>query len=244
MSEQPPARSIDDAARRQRLDLLPGLMRERILVLDGAMGTLIQGYELGEQEFRGQRFADHPSDLRGANDLLALTQPKVVAEIHARYLGAGADIIETNTFNANAVSLADYGLQAHAEEMNRAAAALARRAADIAETSDRPRFVAGALGPTTRTASISPDVNDPGARNVTWAQLVTAYRDAGRGLATGGADLLLIETIFDTLNAKAAIAAAREVVPQLPLWISVTIVDLSGRTLSGQTVEAFGCEAT
>jgi 5-methyltetrahydrofolate--homocysteine methyltransferase len=243
MSEQPPARSIDDAARRQRLDLLPGLMRERILVLDGAMGTLIQGYELGEQEFRGQRFADHPSDLRGANDLLALTQPKVVAEIHARYLGAGADIIETNTFNANAVSLADYGLQAHAEEMNRAAAALARRAADIAETSDRPRFVAGALGPTTRTASISPDVNDPGARNVTWAQLVTAYRDAGRGLATGGADLLLIETIFDTLNAKAAIFALEELFDELgyrlPVMISGTITDASGRTLSGQTVGAF-----
>ncbi|CAN5622439.1 methionine synthase [soil metagenome] len=243
MSERTPARPVDEAGRRQRLDLLPGLLRERILVLDGAMGTLIQRHELTEEQFRGERFAGHPTDLRGANDLLVLTQPAVVSEIHAQYLDAGADIISTNTFNATAVSLADYGLQGHAEEMNRAAAALARGAADAAETPDRPRFVAGALGPTTRTASISPDVNDPGARNVTWAQLVDAYRDAARGLATGGADLLLIETIFDTLNAKAAIFAVEELFEELghrlPVMISGTITDASGRTLSGQTVGAF-----
>jgi 5-methyltetrahydrofolate--homocysteine methyltransferase len=243
MPERDPARPVDQSARRQRLELLPGLLRERILVLDGAMGTLIQSHQLTEADFRGDRFADHPRDLRGANDLLSMTQPEVIAGIHARYLEAGADIIETNTFNANAVSLADYGLQLHAEEMNRAAAAVARAAADRAEVSGRPRFVAGALGPTTRTASISPDVNDSGARNVTWAQLVEAYHDAARGLATGGADLLLIETIFDTLNGKAAIFALEELFDELgyrlPVMISGTITDASGRTLSGQTVGAF-----
>ncbi|HVM30936.1 MAG TPA: methionine synthase [Candidatus Limnocylindrales bacterium] len=245
MSDPGPVRPVDEAARQQRLERLPDLLRERILVLDGAMGTVIQGYRLGEQDFRGERFVDHPADLRGANDLLVLTRPEVIGEIHGRYLDAGADIISTNTFNANAISLADYGLQSHAEEINRAAAALARRAADDAEVRDsgRPRFVAGALGPTTRTASISPDVNDPGARNVTWAQLVAAYRDAARGLIGGGADLLLVETIFDTLNAKAAIFALEELFEELglrlPLMISGTITDASGRTLSGQTVGAF-----
>ncbi|HEY7599682.1 MAG TPA: homocysteine S-methyltransferase family protein, partial [Candidatus Limnocylindrales bacterium] len=239
------ARGEIGEARRQRIQLLPGLLRERILVLDGAMGTLIQRHELSEEQFRGERFADHPRDLRGANDLLVLTQPAVIAGIHAEYLAAGADIIETNTFNANAVSLADYGLEPYAREMNRTAAGIARRAADeqTARTPDKPRFVAGALGPTTRTASISPDVNDPGARNVTWAQLVDAYADAARGLVEGGADLLLIETIFDTLNAKAAIFAVESVFEELglrlPLMISGTITDASGRTLSGQTVEAF-----
>jgi 5-methyltetrahydrofolate--homocysteine methyltransferase len=245
MSDHVPARPVDEAARHERLERLPGLLGERILVMDGAMGTLIQGYTLDESDFRGERFADHPTDLRGANDLLVLTQPGVIGEIHARYLEAGADIISTNTFNANAISLADYGLQAHAEEMNRAAAAVARAAADAAEARDgaRPRYVAGALGPTTRTASISPDVNDPGARNVTWGQLVEAYRDAARGLAIGGADLLLIETIFDTLNGKAAIFAVEELFDELgyrlPVMISGTITDASGRTLSGQTVGAF-----
>jgi 5-methyltetrahydrofolate--homocysteine methyltransferase len=245
MREHRPASTVDQAARRRRFELLPELVRERILVLDGAMGTLIQGHQLTEADFRGERFADHPSDLRGANDLLVLTRPGVIGEIHAMYLDAGADIISTNTFNANAISLSDYGLQAHSEEMNRAAATIARRAADVqtGRTPDRPRFVAGALGPTTRTASISPEVNDPGARNVTWAQLVGAYRDAARGLASGGADLLLIETIFDTLNAKAAIFAVEELFGELgyrlPVMISGTITDASGRTLSGQTVGAF-----
>jgi 5-methyltetrahydrofolate--homocysteine methyltransferase len=231
--------------RLERLERLPQLLRERILVLDGAMGTMIQRHELNEEQFRGERFADHPSDLRGANDLLVLTQPEVIRGIHADYLDAGADIIETNTFNSNAVSLSDYGLESIAEEMNEAAARLARAAADEAEARDpgRPRYVAGALGPTTRTASISPDVNDPGARNVTFDQLTAAYVDAARGLVAGGADILLIETIFDTLNAKAAIVAVEtlwdELGWRLPLMISGTITDASGRTLSGQTVGAF-----
>jgi len=230
-------------AREQRIARLHRLIGERILVLDGAMGTMIQGYQLGEEDFRGDRFADHPRDLRGANDLLVLTRPHVITEIHHAYLEAGADIIETNTFNANAVSLSDYALEPYAEEMNRAAATIARAAADAASTPDRPRFVAGALGPTTRTASISPDVNDPGARNVTLAQLVAAYTGAARGLVAGGADILLIETIFDTLNGKAAIFAVENLFDELgfrlPVMISGTITDASGRTLSGQTVGAF-----
>ncbi|MEX2548321.1 MAG: methionine synthase, partial [Chloroflexota bacterium] len=238
-------RTPSDKAREKRIALLPGLLRERILVLDGAMGTMIQRHELDEAAFRGERFADHPSDLRGANDLLVLTRPDVIREIHAAYLDAGADIIETNTFNANAVSMADYGLQAHSEEMNRAAATIAREAADAATQKNpaKPRFVAGALGPTTKTLSLSPDVNDPGARGVTWDQLVSAYTDAARGLVAGGADILLIETIFDTLNGKAAIFAVESLFEELglrlPLMISGTITDQSGRTLSGQTVAAF-----
>jgi 5-methyltetrahydrofolate--homocysteine methyltransferase len=232
-----------NTTRVERIARLPELIGQRILVLDGAMGTLIQQHQLDEAAFRGDRFADHPRDLRGENDLLSLTQPAVIAGIHRQYLDAGADIIETNTFNANAISLADYALEPYAEEINRAAAALARQAADAAETANRPRFVAGSLGPTNRTLSISPDVNDPGARNVTWDQLVGAYRDAARGLVDGGADLLLIETIFDTLNAKAAIFAVEslfeEIGFRLPLMISGTITDASGRTLSGQTVGAF-----
>jgi 5-methyltetrahydrofolate--homocysteine methyltransferase len=228
------------AARKARL---AELMRERILVLDGAMGTLIQAHKLTEADFRSARFADHPHDLRGENDLLSLTAPEVIAGIHRQYLDAGADIISTNTFNANAISLADYALEAYAEEINRAAAALARAAADESETPDRPRFVAGSLGPTNRTLSISPDVNDPGARNVTWAQLVSAYHDAARGLVDGGADILLIETIFDTLNGKAAIFAVEtlfeEVGYRIPVIVSGTITDASGRTLTGQTVGAF-----
>ena len=229
-----------------RLALLPGLLRERILVLDGAMGTMLQAYRFGEAEFRGDRFRDHPRDLRGNSDLLCLTQPDAVAAVHTGYLGAGADIITTNSFTATRIAQADYGLDpATVRELNVAAARVARDASDAAERAepDRPRFVAGSLGPTNRTASMSADVSDPAARSVTWDELVTAYRESAAGLVEGGADLLLIETIFDTLNAKAAIFAVQslfdELGERLPLMISGTIVDASGRTLSGQTVEAF-----
>uniref|UniRef100_UPI003FA37690 methionine synthase n=1 Tax=Nocardioides sp. N13(2025) TaxID=3453405 RepID=UPI003FA37690 len=218
-------------------------MSERIMVLDGAMGTAIQRDRPDEAGYRGERFADHPSDLIGNNDLLTLTQPQVIRAIHEDYLNAGADIIETNTFNANAVSLADYGLEDLAYELNYESARLARSAADAVATDDRPRWVAGALGPTTRTASISPDVNDPGARNVSFDQLAEAYLVAARGLVDGGSDLLMIETIFDTLNAKAAIFAVETLFEEQgrrwPVIISGTITDASGRTLSGQVTEAF-----
>ena len=233
------------ARRSDRLERLPGLLHERILILDGAMGTMIQAHQLDEAAFRGARFRDHPQDLRGANDLLVLTQPAVISGIHAAYLDAGADIISTNTFNATRVSMADYALEPVVEEVNAVAARLARAAADAAEARDpgRPRYVAGALGPTTRTASLSPTVEDPGARNVTFEELRAAYAEAARGLVEGGADLLLIETIFDTLNAKAAIFAVEELFEalgeRLPVMISGTITDASGRTLSGQTVAAF-----
>jgi len=221
------------------------LLARRILIIDGAMGTMIQRHELGEADYRGERFADHPSDLQGNNDLLVLTQPEVIRDIHAAYLEAGADIVETNTFNANAISQADYGLESIVYELNHAATQLAREAADAAtrSTPDRPRLVAGALGPTNRTASISPDVEDPGARNVTFEQLVVAYREAASGLIDGGADLLLVETIFDTLNAKAAIFALLELFAERgrrwPIMVSGTITDASGRTLTGQTAAAF-----
>ncbi|KAA3626904.1 MAG: methionine synthase [Proteobacteria bacterium] len=224
---------------------LTELLRERILLLDGATGTMIQGYALGESDYRGVRFAAHESELKGNNDLLVLTRPEIVREIHDAYLDAGADIIETNTFNATTISQADYGLQEVVHELNREAARIAREAAAAAtaKTPDKPRFVAGVLGPTSRTASISPDVNDPGYRNVDFDTLVTAYREAGAGLMDGGADLLLIETIFDTLNAKAAVYALEELFAErgarLPVMISGTITDASGRTLSGQTVAAF-----
>jgi len=226
-------------------DRLDGLLARRILILDGAMGTMIQRRQLSEAEFRGNRFADHPRDLRGNNDLLVLTQPEVIDRIHREYLAAGADIIETNTFNSTAVSQADYGLQGLAYELNLAGARLARGAADewTRQTPDRPRFVAGAIGPTNRTLSISPDVNNPALRAITFDQLRDAYRDQVRGLVDGGVDLLLVETIFDTLNAKAAIVAMLEVFDErgveLPLMISATITDRSGRTLSGQTLDAF-----
>jgi len=234
----------------RRAHLAP-LLARRILVLDGAMGTMIQSYGLGEAEFRGAggdaevRLDEHHADLRGDNDLLSLTQPAIVRAIHDAYLEAGADIIETNTFNANRINQAEYGLAHLARDMNRAAAHLARAAADAFEAlePDRPRFVAGALGPTNRTASISPDVADPGARNVTFEQLAEAYGEAAEGLIEGGVDLLLVETIFDTLNAKAAIFGIERVLDmlglRLPVVISGTITDASGRTLSGQTVEAF-----
>ena len=218
-------------------------LRRRILLLDGAMGTMIQGYGLSEADYRGERFADWPGDLKGNNDLLSLTRPDVIAEIHRRYLAAGADIVETNTFNANRISLADYGMESLAREINAASARLARQAADDFSTPDRPRFVAGVLGPTNRTASISPDVNDPGFRNVTFQELVTAYTEALEGLLEGGADLILIETVFDTLNAKAAVFAVlshfERTGVEHPVMISGTITDASGRTLSGQTAEAF-----
>ncbi|HMV31001.1 MAG TPA: homocysteine S-methyltransferase family protein, partial [Gemmatimonadales bacterium] len=232
-------------ARAHRLHRLPALLGQRILVLDGAMGTMIQREGLGEAEYRGERFRDWARDLKGNNDLLSLTRPAVIRGIHAAYLEAGADIIETNTFNATSVSMADYGMESLVPELNRAAAALARTVADEyeARTPGRPRYVAGILGPTSKTASISPDVNDPAARNVTFPELVRAYGEAARALLDGGADLLMIETIFDTLNAKAAIVAVEETFGALgfrvPVMISGTITDQSGRTLSGQTVEAF-----
>ena len=240
-SKAPPPFTRSD--RRARL---PGLLAERILVLDGAMGTMLQGHGFDEAAYRGDRFRDHPRDLRGDNDLLTLTQPDAVRAVHAAYLDAGADIISTNSFTATRIAQADYGLDATVvREMNATAARLARAAADAAEAAepDRPRFVAGALGPTNRTASISPDVGDPAARGVSWTELEEAYRDAAAGLVEGGADILLIETIFDTLNAKAAIFAVEalfdELGDRLPVIVSGTIVDASGRTLSGQTVEAF-----
>ncbi len=226
-------------------DRLEAALKQRILVLDGAMGTMIQGYKLEEGDYRGTRFADHPGDLKGNNDLLSLTRPEVIREIHTAYLEAGADIIETNTFNANRISLAEYGMAELAHEVSLAGARLAREAADAvtAQDPERPRFVAGVLGPTGRTASISPDVNDPGKRNVTFDELVEAYDESLRGLVEGGVDAVLVETIFDTLNAKAALFAIDRFFAtggqRLPVMISVTITDASGRTLSGQTVEAF-----
>lgn len=222
---------------------LTALLEERILVIDGAMGTAIQRDRPDEAGYRGERFADWPSDLQGNNDLLTLTQPEIITGIHREYLESGADLIETNTFSANRVSMADYGLEEISYELNYASAQLARAACDDVATPERPRFVAGALGPTTRTASISPDVNDPAARNISYDQLVEAYSEAARGLLDGGADLLIVETIFDTLNAKAAIFAIETVFEEhgrrWPVIISGTITDASGRTLSGQVTEAF-----
>ncbi|NIR28193.1 MAG: methionine synthase [Gammaproteobacteria bacterium] len=227
------------------MQALRAALAERILVLDGAMGTTIQDHRLEEQDYRGRRFADHPGELRGNNDLLSLTQPDLIRGIHAAFLEAGADIVETNTFNATAISQADYGLEALVHELNHAGARLAREAADAASAAspERPRYVAGVLGPTNRTASISPDVNDPGYRNITFDDLKAAYAQAVRGLVEGGADLLLVETVFDTLNAKAALFAIEDYFEaegvRLPVMVSGTITDLSGRTLSGQTTEAF-----
>ncbi|MGE2713778.1 methionine synthase [Mycolicibacterium litorale] len=224
-------------------DELTAALRRRIMVIDGAMGTAIQRDRPDEAGYRGERFKDWPSDVVGNNDLLTLTQPQIIEDIHREYLDAGADILETNTFNANAISLSDYGMQELAYELNYAGAALARAACDQYSTPDKPRYVAGALGPTTRTASISPDVNDPGARNVTYDQLAEAYLEAARGLVDGGADLIIVETIFDTLNAKAAIFALETLFEERgrrwPVIISGTITDASGRTLSGQVTEAF-----
>ncbi len=232
-----------DTPNLDRTPELTDLMAQRILVLDGAMGTMIQRHKLQEADYRGERFADWPSDLKGNNDLLALTRPEVIRGIHEQYLAAGADILETNSFNATRIAMADYGMEALVAELNEAAARLAREAANKYSTPDKPRFVAGVLGPTNRTASISPDVNDPGARNVQFEELVEAYVEAARGLLAGGADILLIETVFDTLNAKAAVFACEQVFEQdglrRPVMISGTITDESGRTLTGQVTEAF-----
>jgi 5-methyltetrahydrofolate--homocysteine methyltransferase len=226
-----------------RAQQLPALLEQRILVLDGAMGTMIQRYKLGEADYRGERFANHPRDLKGNNELLQFTRPDVIAAIHEDYLAAGADLIETNTFGATSIAQEDYGLAPLAREMNVAAARLARAACDRFSTPDKPRFVAGAFGPTPRTASISPDVNDPAARNVSFDELRAAYYEQGEALLEGGADLFLVETIFDTLNAKAAIFAIDELFEvtgeRLPVILSGTVTDASGRILSGQTVSAF-----
>jgi 5-methyltetrahydrofolate--homocysteine methyltransferase len=232
---------------------LPGILEQRIAILDGAMGTMIQRFKLTEDDYRGNtdaapraargRFTDHPKDVKNNGDLLSLTRPDVIRDIHEGYLAAGADIIETNTFGATRIAQDDYDLGDFAREMNLASAKIARAAADKFSTPDKPRFVAGALGPTPRTASISPDVNDPGARNVDFEQLRAAYYEQAQALVEGGADLLLVETIFDTLNAKAALFAIDEYFDRsgerLPLIISGTVTDASGRILSGQTVTAF-----
>jgi 5-methyltetrahydrofolate--homocysteine methyltransferase len=231
-----------------KTELLQRLLRERILILDGAMGTMIQAEKLGEADFRGAPacgLCDHTRDLKGDNDLLVLTQPAVVAAIHDAFLEAGADIIETNTFNATRIAQSDYGLEAKVRDINFAAARIARERADAwtAKTPEKPRFVAGALGPTNRTATISPDVNDPGFRNVGFDELVAAYGEAIDGLIDAGVDLILVETVFDTLNAKAALYAIDDAFERrgvrLPIIVSGTITDASGRTLSGQTTEAF-----
>ncbi|HBH69531.1 methionine synthase [Erwinia persicina] len=228
-----------------RIEALHQQLKKRIMLLDGGMGTMIQSYRLEEEDFRGARFADWPSDLKGNNDLLVLTKPDIISEIHNGYLAAGADILETNTFNSTSIAMADYQMESLSAEINYVAARLARACADewTARTPGRPRYVAGVLGPTNRTCSISPDVNDPAFRNVTFSQLVDAYRESTRALVEGGADIIMIETVFDTLNAKAAVFAVKAEFDalgiELPLMISGTITDASGRTLSGQTTEAF-----
>ena len=235
----------EQLTRNQRVDALRAALAQRILLLDGAMGTMIQGYQLVESNFRGERFRDAAQPLAGNNDLLTLSAPQIISEIHTAYLDAGADIVETNTFNATRASQADYGLEDLAFELNEEAAKLARAACDAAtlKTPNKPRFVAGIIGPTSKTASLSPDVNDPGFRNTSFDELVEDYSNSARGLISGGADILMIETAFDTLNAKAGIFAVRRVLAELaldiPIMISGTITDASGRTLSGQTVEAF-----
>ncbi|PYR86723.1 MAG: methionine synthase, partial [Acidobacteria bacterium] len=220
------------------------LLEDRILILDGAMGTMIQAFKLDESGYRG-KFKDHPAELKGNNDLLNITQPELIKNIHRQYLEAGADIIETNTFNSNAISMSDYKMESMVYELNLSGARLARQVADEFMTADpsRPRFVAGSVGPTNRTASMSPDVNNPAFRAATFDALVAAYYEQTRGLVDGGTDMLLAETIFDTLNAKAALFAFEkyfsETGRRVPVMASVTITDNSGRTLSGQTIEAF-----
>ena len=242
-SKTPALRTAESA--KTRAKLLANAARERILIIDGAMGTMIQRHKFSESDYRGKRFADWRRDVQGNNDLLSLTQPKVIQDIHEQYLAAGADLIETNTFNSQVISMADYGMEELAYEINVESAKLARAACDAWEkkTPKKPRFVAGAVGPTNRTASISPDVNNPGFRNISFDELRDAYRSQVKGLIVGGSDIILIETIFDTLNAKAAGVATLEAFEEtgvtLPIMISGTITDLSGRTLSGQTPTAF-----
>jgi 5-methyltetrahydrofolate--homocysteine methyltransferase len=221
------------------------ILQERILVLDGAMGTMIQRHKLEEEHFRTNWFEDHPSSLKGNNDLLSLTQPEIIKEIHAVYFEAGADIAETNTFSGTTIAQADYGLEAAVYDINFHSAKIAREVADefTEREPNKPRFVAGSMGPTNRTASISPDVNDPGFRAISFDELVTAYKQQANALIDGGVDLLLVETVFDTLNAKAALFAIDEVLAEreieMPIMVSGTITDQSGRTLTGQTTEAF-----
>ncbi len=226
-----------------RAQALPEILKNRIAILDGAMGTMIQRFKLTEAQYRGERFKDFHKDVKGNNELLSLTRPDVIRDIHERYLAAGADLIETNTFGATTIAQADYDMADLAYEMNLASARIAREACDKYSTPDKPRFVAGAVGPTPKTASISPDVNDAGARNVNFEELRAAYYDQVKALVEGGSDVLLVETIFDTLNAKAALFAIEEFFEatgeRLPLIISGTVTDASGRILSGQTVTAF-----
>ncbi len=226
-------------------EILQQALNERILVLDGAMGTMIQRYDLSEEDFRGEKFKNHTHPLKGNNDILSITRPDIIKEIHREYLQAGADIIETNTFSGTSVAQADYALEEVVYELNVEAAKIAREVAQefTAENPRKPRFVAGSIGPTNKTASMSPDVNNPGFRAISFDELVAAYREQVTGLIDGGADILLVETVFDTLNAKAALYAIEEVLEQkniqLPVMVSGTITDNSGRTLSGQTTEAF-----
>ena len=226
-----------------RAQALPEILQNRIAILDGAMGTMIQRFKLSEADYRGERFKDFPKDVKGNNELLSLTRPDVIRDIHEGYLAAGADLIETNTFGATSIAQADYDMQHLTREMNLQSAKLARAACDKFSTPDKPRYVVGALGPTPKTASISPDVNDAGARNVTFEELRAAYYEQVEALVEGGSDVLLVETIFDTLNAKAALFAIEEFFEasgeRLPLIISGTVTDASGRILSGQTVTAF-----
>jgi 5-methyltetrahydrofolate--homocysteine methyltransferase len=220
-------------------------LEKYILVLDGAMGTMIQNHSLEEEHFRGERFVDHPAILKGNNDLLSITQPKIIKEIHRNYFDAGADIIETNTFSSTSIGMADYQMESLAYELNYESAKIAKEVSEeyLEKTPHQPRYVAGSIGPTNKTASMSPDVNDPGYRAISFDELVTAYKEQVIGLVDGGSDLLLVETIFDTLNAKAALYAINEIKEErgidIPIMVSGTITDASGRTLSGQTVEAF-----
>ncbi len=221
------------------------ILSEKILILDGAMGTMLQEYKFSEEDFRGKRFADWPVSLKGNNDLLSLTQPEAIAEIHRKYFEAGADIVETNTFSGTSIAMADYKMGHLVYELNQQSAAIAKRVAEelTKENPSKPRFVAGAMGPTNKTASMSPDVNDPGFRAISFEQLKTAYKEQAKGLIDGGVDVLLVETVFDTLNAKAALFAIDELKEErgldIPVMVSGTITDASGRTLSGQTAEAF-----
>jgi 5-methyltetrahydrofolate--homocysteine methyltransferase len=243
MNQASPPTSASDPRRYTRGAQMPELLQQRILILDGAMGTMIQQHKLDEAAYRGQRFADFGRDIKGNNELLSLTRPEVIQEIHEQYLAAGADIVETNTFGATRVAQADYRMEDLAAEMNLESARIARAACDKYSTPDKPRFVAGAIGPTPKTASISPDVNDPGARNTSFDELRDSYYEQAKALLDGGVDLFLVETIFDTLNAKAALFALDQLFEDsgeiLPIMISGTVTDASGRILSGQTVEAF-----